>query len=98
MVDGGKAMEVTFTVDDPDTFNAPWQATHRYRRIVRPATYEEVCAENNQHLFDYHIPIANKPDFLIGGVALALESSPVREDQMRRLAMMMAINRGGGYW
>jgi hypothetical protein len=24
---------------------------------------EEVCAENNQHLFDYHIPVANKPDF-----------------------------------
>jgi hypothetical protein len=24
---------------------------------------EEVCAENNQNLFDYGIPIANKPDF-----------------------------------
>jgi hypothetical protein len=24
---------------------------------------EEVCAENNQHLFDYHIPVADKPDF-----------------------------------
>jgi hypothetical protein len=24
---------------------------------------EQVCAENNQHLFDYHIPIASKPDF-----------------------------------
>jgi len=24
---------------------------------------EEICAENNQHLFDYHIPVANKPDF-----------------------------------
>jgi hypothetical protein len=24
---------------------------------------EDVCAENNQHLFDYHIPVANKPDF-----------------------------------
>jgi hypothetical protein len=21
------------------------------------------CAENNRHLFDYHIPIADKPDF-----------------------------------
>jgi hypothetical protein len=25
--------------------------------------HEEACAENNQHLFDYHIPVANKPDF-----------------------------------
>jgi len=24
---------------------------------------EEVCAENNQHLFNYHIPAADKPDF-----------------------------------
>jgi hypothetical protein len=24
---------------------------------------EEVCAENNQHLFDYHVPVADKPDF-----------------------------------
>jgi hypothetical protein len=34
----------------------------RYDRIRRPKP-EEVCAENNQHLFDYHIPAANKPDF-----------------------------------
>jgi hypothetical protein len=58
-----KTLQVTLTVDDPDTFNAPWQATHRYRRIQRPATYEEVCAENNQQMFDYRIPVANKPDF-----------------------------------
>jgi hypothetical protein len=25
--------------------------------------HEEACAENNQHLFDYHIPVANRPDF-----------------------------------
>jgi len=24
---------------------------------------EEACAENNQHLFDYGMPVANKPDF-----------------------------------
>src|SRR5215470_3040957 len=27
---------------------------------------EIVCAENNQHLFDYHIPMADKPNFLTG--------------------------------
>ena len=62
MVDGGKAMEVAFRVEDPDAFNAPWSAIKRYRRVTEPM-FEEVCAENNRHLFDYHIPVANKPDF-----------------------------------
>jgi len=25
--------------------------------------HEEACPENNQNLFDYHIPVANKSDF-----------------------------------
>jgi hypothetical protein len=56
-------IEVRFTVDDADTFNAPWTATYGFRRIERPMPYEEVCAENNQHLFDYHVPTADKSDF-----------------------------------
>jgi len=62
MVNGGEAMEVTFTVDDPDTFYQPWSGSRRYRRVQQDYS-EEVCAENNQHLFDYQIPLANKPDF-----------------------------------
>jgi len=62
MTDDGKMLEVTFRVEDPDTFYEPWSAMRRYRRVQQPM-HEEVCAENNQHLFDYHIPIANKPDF-----------------------------------
>jgi hypothetical protein len=62
MAADGQAMDVTFTVDDPDAFNAPWSGTRRYRRVEQPLL-EEVCAENNQHLFDYHIPVADKPDF-----------------------------------
>jgi hypothetical protein len=62
MVEDGQAMEVTFTVEDPDAFNEPWSGTRRYRRVQQPML-EEVCAENNQHLFDYHIPVANKSDF-----------------------------------
>jgi hypothetical protein len=30
---------------------------------VQEAMAEDACAENNQHLFDYHIPVADKPDF-----------------------------------
>jgi hypothetical protein len=62
LVDGGKAMEVNITFEDPDAFNASWSVLQRYDRIQRPMA-EEICAENNQHLFDYHIPVANTPDF-----------------------------------
>jgi hypothetical protein len=62
MIDDGKAMEVIFTVEDPDAFYQPWSGKRRYRR-VEEQMIEDICAENNQHLFDYHIPVANKPDF-----------------------------------
>ena len=61
-IDDGKMLEVNIRVEDPDAFNEPWSATKRYRRVQTPMT-EEVCAENNQHLFDYQIPVADKPDF-----------------------------------
>jgi hypothetical protein len=62
IVDGGRMMESTFTVDDPDAFYQPWSGMRRYRR-VRQAMVEDICAENNQHLFDYHIPVTSQPDF-----------------------------------
>ena len=62
VTDGGKVLEVNFTVDDPDTFNEPWSGIQRYDRVQQPLT-EEICAENNQHLFDYQIPVSNQPDF-----------------------------------
>jgi len=62
LVDDGKTLQVTFRVEDPDTFYEPWSAINNFRRVQMP-WHEEACAENNQHLFDYHIPIANKPDF-----------------------------------
>jgi len=62
LIDGGKTLEVNVRVEDPDAFNEPWSAILRYDRVQQPML-EEICAENNQHLFDYHIPVANKPDF-----------------------------------
>ena len=56
-------LEVVLTVEDPGTFEKPWTARYTYRRIERPIVYEEVCAENNTPLFDYHTPTADKPDF-----------------------------------
>jgi hypothetical protein len=58
-----RTMRVTFTVEDPETFNEPWTATYSFHRIERPLDDEEVCAENNTLLFDYHIPVADKADF-----------------------------------
>jgi hypothetical protein len=62
MIDGGQGMQAIFTVDDPDAFYEPWTAMRRYRR-VQQQFYEKICPENNTHLFDYHMPVAEKPDF-----------------------------------
>src|SRR5215470_13328680 len=62
MVEGGREMHVVFTVEDPDAFYQPWHGMRRYRRMEQTA-YEKICAENNTNLFDYHMPVAQKPDF-----------------------------------
>jgi hypothetical protein len=62
MINERQAMEVTFTVEDPEAFYEPWSGTRRFRRVSRQFE-EEICAENNQQLFDYHIPVASKADF-----------------------------------
>src|ERR1700684_3587048 len=33
IIDGGKMMEVTFPVEDPDAFYEPWSGKRRYRRV-----------------------------------------------------------------
>jgi hypothetical protein len=62
LVEDGKMIEVRFSVEDPDAFNQPWSGMRRFRRVSEPMA-EDVCAENNEHLFDYGIPVAAKPDF-----------------------------------
>jgi len=62
MIEGGAAMEVSFTVEDADAFYEPWWGSRRYRRVEQELA-EEVCAENNQHLFEYQIPVAKAADF-----------------------------------
>ena len=58
---GSNALEVALTVEDPETYNQPWQGTLGYRKLPG-AVAEAACAENNQQ-FDYHMPVAEKPDF-----------------------------------
>jgi hypothetical protein len=62
MIDDGNRMEVMVRIEDPDTFNEPWSAVQHYRRGSQEMQ-EEACAENNAHLFDYHIPVADNSDF-----------------------------------
>jgi hypothetical protein len=61
-IDGGKTMEVHMAVDDPDTFNQPWQVIRRFERAESDLG-ENICQEGNFTLFDYGIPVAAKPDF-----------------------------------
>jgi hypothetical protein len=65
LIDGGKALEVNFTVEDPGAFYMPWSASKRWKRVpALPA--EESCAENNANYFNYEVeplPQADKPDF-----------------------------------
>jgi hypothetical protein len=66
MIDGGKTLQATVSVDDPDTFNVPWSAMQRWARVQQGPLSEEICAENNTSYFSHDvdpIPVAEKPDF-----------------------------------
>jgi hypothetical protein len=66
MVDGGKTLQVSVTVDDPGAFNMPWSAIQHWRRINRGALIEDVCEPNNVFFFGYDVapmPQADKADF-----------------------------------
>jgi len=65
LIEGGKTLQATITVDDPGTFNMPWSGVQRWRKTDR-ILEENPCAENNEAFLGYDvvpIPMANKPDF-----------------------------------
>ena len=64
MIEDGKKLEILMTIDDPDTFNQPWQALRQFERVNRTLS-EDICAENNIDPFGngYDTPVADKPDF-----------------------------------
>jgi len=66
LTDEGRRLQVSFTVEDPGAFNAPWSAIVRYEHARAPATlFEEPCSENNlENLSNYvRSPTATKADF-----------------------------------
>jgi hypothetical protein len=64
LIEDGKKLEILIGIDDPGTFNQPWQALRQYDRVNR-AFVEDICSENNVNPFgiDYGTPVAEKPDF-----------------------------------
>ena len=66
LLDEGRTLQVSFTVEDPGAFNAPWSAKVRFQHARAPATlFEEPCAENNNENMSsfVHSPTATKADF-----------------------------------
>jgi hypothetical protein len=71
LVNNGRALEVTFKVDDPGAFTMTWSASQRYQKIANTPLEEYACAEGlasallaedpGQVL--YPIPHVEVPDF-----------------------------------
>jgi len=66
LIDGGSTLEMSFTVEDPGAFNAPWTGTRNRQRVQRGPLEENICAEDTANFFDHEIeplPTAERPDF-----------------------------------
>jgi hypothetical protein len=67
VINGGKQLETNLLVDDPGTFNAPWQAVQHYTKVPNRPFLEQNCSENNDNIFNLPgwigPPTADKPDF-----------------------------------
>ena len=65
LINDGQVLENLIRVEDPDTFNQPWSAIQRYRKVQQGPMEEQVCAENRTDvgLFGNSIPQAKQPDF-----------------------------------
>ena len=66
LTDGGNAVDIALTVDDPGTFTTAWSATQRWTRVDRGPLAENLCNENNEdilHRYGVPNPKSDKPDF-----------------------------------
>ena len=68
MLQGGKILQASITVDDPGAFTMPWSAIQRWKRREGDTITELICAENPTDFFHNEtaagpIPQAEKPDF-----------------------------------
>jgi hypothetical protein len=61
----GHALQLSYTVEDPNVFTTPWSAQITYRRTMVPWS-EQVCAENIVEYWpgmNVGVPRADRPDF-----------------------------------
>jgi hypothetical protein len=68
LTQGGKVLDVSFTVDDPGTFYKPWSSVRPRYRVQRPVNGggEDDCALDNTDYFNAGlepVPTAEKSDF-----------------------------------
>jgi hypothetical protein len=69
LIDEGMTLQVTFTIEDPGAFNAPWSGIVRFRRTTSEDRLEEQpCADQNVGEVGFHsrlfdVPTATTPDF-----------------------------------
>jgi hypothetical protein len=66
IIEGGNAVDVSMTVEDPGAFTTPWSATQRWRRVHNAPMTEIACNENNANYLEQYrfpMPTAEKPDF-----------------------------------
>ena len=66
ITDGGKKLDVSFTVEDPGAFYKPWGATRPRFFVKGQPLSEDACASNNDDKFNQGfepVPMADKPDF-----------------------------------
>ena len=67
LINGGDTLEVSFRVEDPGAFNAPWTGTRNRQRVKRgPLEPDAICAEDSENYFNLDIepiPTAERPDF-----------------------------------
>jgi len=66
IVEGGNAVEVSMTVEDPGAFTSAWSATQRWRKVHLAPLTEIICNENSadyMNLYQTPMPSAGTPDF-----------------------------------
>ena len=61
LVNEGKAIEDTVTVEDPGTFYQPWSGTVRWQKVDRGPIIESICAENNAAFEKYFTNLKEYP-------------------------------------
>ena len=77
LIEDGKKLEILMTIDDPDTFNQPWQALRQYDRVNRTLS-EDICSENNIQ------PVRHRLRHAGGGEARFLRHAPARPQGLLR--------------